>query len=77
MIKTIFQLMHEEVADFLVKSTGTIRETTCSFSWFFLELIVGFETRIFMKVEKILVQSYVGIPRSMQQIFLATKTSIS
>uniref|UniRef100_A0A7E4ZYH3 C2 DOCK-type domain-containing protein n=1 Tax=Panagrellus redivivus TaxID=6233 RepID=A0A7E4ZYH3_PANRE len=34
------KLMHEEIAAFLRRSQGTVKETACSFSWFFLELIL-------------------------------------
>ncbi|KAE9549990.1 hypothetical protein FO519_006810, partial [Halicephalobus sp. NKZ332] len=33
------KLLHEEFASFLVNSQGTLRETACTFSWFFLEII--------------------------------------
>ena len=36
------KLLHEEFANFFVNSQGTLRETACTFSWFFLELIVSF-----------------------------------
>ena len=35
------KLLHEEFASFFMNSQGTLRETACTFSWFFLELIVS------------------------------------
>ncbi|KAH7727015.1 Dock6 protein [Aphelenchoides avenae] len=67
------RLMHEELAEKFVTSTGTVRETACTYSWFVLELMIK------AMVEYLSMCNRQYLPRKMRfrEAFLDNVTEVS